>query len=128
MKKLDTVISNMMDSRGDDTVSLNAVHIDVMFFSTDSDRAYHAMKKFIYDNNILPLSERKSGNEFTIETNRGRFRARVYNQACRGYRYNEVHIDRKIDSEHYQYIEMKVVPPCGVDYEDWMSGSRVFYY
>ncbi|PIH59098.1 hypothetical protein [Paenibacillus sp. LK1] len=84
-------------------MSMNATHVSTMIFSDDQSKAEAKMNELV---RFLPeISIVKREND-RIKTTVGTFKAKKYFEGCRGYRYQEVYIDKSLSvvSDAVNYI------------------------
>ena len=91
-------------------MSLNAIHINVMVYSTSSKKAFEYMKKLVDSTGEDIVRENKTLGE--IDTDKKRYQAMFASDGARGYRYTEVHVDRSLaDTDvFHNVIIAKLVP------------------
>ena len=89
------------------SLSLNAMHRNVMVFSDNKDKAIHKLNELVSGKEII-----KRSVDY-VETKEGTYQARKFNEGCRGYRYRDVYVDEslKSDQEALELIKFKLVPP-----------------
>jgi hypothetical protein len=91
------------------TLSLNAIHTNIMVFSPSIQRAIHKMNELAETLNEEIVRRTKD----SIETKSGKkILARRWSDSCRGYRYQDVYVDYSLKYEEaMDHIIAKLVPP-----------------
>ncbi|OMD66891.1 hypothetical protein [Paenibacillus odorifer] len=91
-------------------MSLNAIHCSTIIFSDTQTKAEDKMKELV---SSLPSSDILLTTNNYVKTKIGTFHALKYSKGCRGYRYQNVYIDKilALDLEATDLIMMKLVSP-----------------
>lgn len=110
--------------------SLNAIHFNTMIYSDDLLRAQSKMNELI---SLLPEKMNFKRTEDYAKTTIGTFRARKYSENCRGYRYQNVYIDKSLlrEPEIINLIIMKLRPPGyygEIQDESYNWEDHVYYF
>ncbi|WP_091014424.1 hypothetical protein [Paenibacillus amylolyticus] len=91
-------------------MSMNATHVSKMIFSDDQLKAESKMNELI---RYLPEKTIIRRKKDYVKTVIGTYQAKKYSDNCRGFRYQEVYIDKTLwnSASDVAAIMMKLVPP-----------------